>query len=307
MVLVLSILAAILIIFGGASLFMGYKLATPKRTLPSITPADWELRFEDFSAQGKAGAIKGWLFPTISAQGWDAPFIVLVHGRDENRAYVYSDRRLRLDASVPCPFTVERLVARLVSWSNVVTYDQRAHGESEGRRSTFGYGEGEDIQKVIDYLVERRGAKKIALVGWSLGGSAAILEAANDPRVAAVVVDSSFAVASELLENAARRMGYPAWLMSFGVLGMRFFGMDINKARPIDQIGGIKGPILIIHGEKDPLIPVEQAERLQAAASDAQLWVVPGVGHCEAISCHTDEYVNRVEEFLKSALGVEQQ
>ena len=81
--------------------------------------------------------------------------------------------------------------------------------------------------------------------------------------------------------------------------------MDLAKARPLDRIGRIAQPILIIQGQRDPVVPVEQAQRLQATAPNAQLWVLPDSGHCEAIARHTEEYVSRVGDFLRGALGVE--
>lgn len=296
---------AIAVTVAVAGLLIGYKLIAPERRSLTTTPKAWGLQFEEFSVRGTAGTLRGWLIPTTSARGREAPFLILVHGYGENRVSVYSSPRLRIDADIPCPFTMEPLVKSLARWANVILYDQRAHGESEGRLSTFGPGEGEDIHRIVDHLVEEEGAEKIALVGWSMGGAAAIFEAADDPRVDALVVDSSYAVASDPIENAARRMGYPIWLMTLGKWGARLLGVDLTKVRPIDQIGRIAQPILIIQGQRDPVVPVEQAQRLQATAPNAQLWILPDSGHCEAIARYTEEYVSRVGDVLRGALGLE--
>lgn len=303
MISALMAVSALLGLFLGVVLFMGYQFATPERRPHVTTPAEWGLNFEEFSIQGAAGTIKGWLIFTTSSK---APFVVLVHGHGENRISVYSNPRFRIDAKLPCPFTVEPLVKELASWANVVLFDQRAHGESEGKFSTFGRGESEDLRRILDYLAKDRGAEKIALVGWSMGGAVVIFEAAADQRISALVVDSSFAAVKDLLEHVMGWMGYPRLMAPLVALGVRAFGMDLSRARPIDEIRRVDCPILIVHGAKDPLIPLEHAERLQAAALNAQLWIVPDAGHCETVARHTGEYANRVGGFLRNVLGLHQ-
>ena len=49
-------------------------------------------------------------------------------------------------------------------------------------------------------------------------------------------------------------------------LGKHWFGCDIDAARPVDEIGSIRRPILLIHGDADPITPLQHARRLTRAA-----------------------------------------
>jgi fermentation-respiration switch protein FrsA (DUF1100 family) len=51
---------------------------------------------------------------------------------------------------------------------------------------------------------------------------------------------------------------------------------------PFDNLaalGAFAGPVLIVHGERDAMIPVANARALHAAAKGSRLWLEPGCGH----------------------------
>ncbi len=79
----------------------------------------------------------------------------------------------------------------------VVAYDSRAHGESGGDVCTYGFFEKRDLHRVLDRLA----AGPIVLIGTSLGAAVALQEAAQDPRVTAVVAAETF---SDLRTVASR-------------------------------------------------------------------------------------------------------
>ena len=76
---------------------------------------------------------------------------------------------------------------------SVLLFDLRARGESGGNRSSKGDREQWDLLGAIDY-VEARGipVEHIGLLGFSLGAGVAILAAAQEPRIPAIVSDSGF-------------------------------------------------------------------------------------------------------------------
>src|SRR5688572_2088328 len=71
---------------------------------------------------------------------------------------------------------------------DVIAYDSRAHGDSEGSICTYGYFEKEDLRRIIDLIDQR----PIVLIGTSLGAAVAIQTAASDSRIAAVVAAETF-------------------------------------------------------------------------------------------------------------------
>src|SRR5262249_24452328 len=97
--------------------------------------------------------------------------IVYLHGIADNRTSASG--------------VIERFTARRF---DVVAYDSRAHGESEGSACTYGCFEKHDLRRVVDTV--RPGP--VILIGTSLGAAVALQEAALDPRVTAVVAAEAF-------------------------------------------------------------------------------------------------------------------
>ena len=88
---------------------------------------------------------------------------------------------------------------------NLLLFDLRGHGSSEGDQISGGYFERWDVLGAYDYLVEERGvtAGKVGLMGYSMGGVTSILAAVEEPGIAAIVADSPFAAATDLIVQEA--------------------------------------------------------------------------------------------------------
>ena len=94
--------------------------------------------------------------------------------------------------------------------STTLLFDYREHGISDGaeRGMSMGYREAQDISAAVRYLKETVGLGRVAVVGVSLGAAAAILAAAQDPAVDAVVAESSFTSMEDFLyDSRAEGMG----------------------------------------------------------------------------------------------------
>jgi len=115
----------------------------------------------------------------------------------------------------------------------------------------------------FDWALTRPGVDPARVIGWgrSLGGGA-VCALSRERTLAALVLESTFTSVRSL----AQGLGLP-----------RFLVRD-----PLDSlvvIGSFPGPVLIVHGEQDNLIPVAHARALDAAAKDSRLIVLPGCGH----------------------------
>ena len=95
---------------------------------------------------------------------------------------------------------------------DVIAYDSRAHGDSEGSTCTYGYFEKDDLRRIVD-LIERR---PIVLIGNSLGAAVAIQAAAGDTRIAAVVAAETF---SDLRTVAIERA---PWVLTDDMIARAF-------------------------------------------------------------------------------------
>jgi fermentation-respiration switch protein FrsA (DUF1100 family) len=182
-----------------------------------------------------------------------------------------------------------------------VTWDFRAHGESEGEVCTMGHQEAMDVEAALDFALSQPDLSMVGALGESMGAAAIIQAAARRPEIAAMVADSSFAALEEEIEIVVPQ----AILRPF----IRFFaereaGLDIGDLRPIERIGEISPrPVFIIQGMADSAIPADSAQRLYDAAGEPRrLWIEPGVEHMGVQNARPAEYERRVIEFFRAAL-----
>ena len=260
-------------------------------------PTEYGLPYENvsFSPRGDEWndiVLRGWL---IEAER-DELTAILVHGLNRNRT---GDNALEL---------ARRLFHR---GFNVLLFDIRGHGESDGERLSAGYFEKWDVLGAYDFLVQRGAPPgKVGLLGWSLGGATALLASAEEPAIKAVVVDSSFADVHDLIaQETARATVFPQWVVPVFVPGMKIisrvlYGIDVGAVVPEKAAGTLGYPILVIHGEADERVPAEQSVRIYASAPvGSELWLSPGSEHADAVIDAPDEYVERVDAYFHSRLA----
>ncbi|EFO81439.1 alpha/beta hydrolase fold-containing protein [Oscillochloris trichoides DG-6] len=194
---------------------------------------------------------------------------------------------------------------------NVLLFDYRGRGDSEPWPHTLISREVDDLRAAVAYAQTRVEGAKIGVVGFSMGAAVAIMAAAQEPGIAALVADSSFTSVADVVAHQVRRsMGLmpPAPIIHTADMMLeRRHGYRFTQARPIDAIAQLgTRPILIIHGANDSTVPVAQAERLFAAAPQPkQLWVVEGVEHCGGYFADRPTYCERVTRFFVDALRSE--
>jgi len=204
-------------------------------------------------------------------------------------------------------------------------FDFRGHGESEIQ---VGYSprhwvteyELRDLRAALTFLKDRRDTTgaRIGLLGMSRGAATAIIVAADDPSVVAVVSDGAFST-SHTLHDYMRRWGpifvdpyllvlsRPHFVLStFRWLAMKLaeHRMAVRCVSVVRALRRLKTPILFIHGEKDGYIEMGQAKLLfEIAGGPKELWVVPEADHNEAVDVAPAEYGRRVMHFFRAALG----
>jgi uncharacterized protein len=275
----------------GVAAYTSHVLNGPRRINPlgafSFTP--WEVRvpFEPVSFTTEDGVtLRGWWFP--------AP--------DSERVVVgYTGHKGVKQDLLGIGSGLWR------AGNNVLLFDFRGCGDSDLAPLSLGHNELPDARAAIAYAQQRRPDARIGVVGFSMGAAIAILIAAHDDTVCAVVADSPFATINDVLMHAHRRYRLPvAVTVALTDLVTRVrYGYGFDAVRPIDAVGRITPrPLLLIHGSADRLIPVEHSYRLhQAAGSNSRLWIVDGASHCGAYFSDREAYVERVGAFFQTALA----
>jgi fermentation-respiration switch protein FrsA (DUF1100 family) len=249
-----------------------------------------------FPSQTDSMRISGWFLraPDASAAN-PRPTVILCHG-------VWTGRRECLPLA---------LRFREAGY-NALCFDFRAHGLSDGRFTSVGHHETNDVLGAVAYVQTRPevDARRIGVVGFSMGAAATIQAAARCPAIAAIVADSAYA---SFVDAAKYSFSLVTRVPHFPIapMAMRWakwiVHVDAEQLRPVDVIGRIAPrPVLISHGVLDEIVPVRHAYTLfQAAEEPKELWVVPDVHHVGARDTDTDGYFVRIERFLREALSAE--
>ena len=195
---------------------------------------------------------------------------------------------------------------------SVLLIDLRDHGDStrEDGRFAGGTDEYRDVLGAWDWLRAEQGLapSSIGLLGISLGAATVLLAAGQEPDVAAVWEDSSYADLGTAIDAELRREGYPAFLAPGGVLMARAIsGDDLVSYSPIDAVGKLDGrPLFITHGTSDTRLSVAYGHRLEAAAraegGSVGTWFVEGAEHTEAMVTDPTGYQRRLTGFFDESL-----
>lgn len=203
--LTLLFLAAVFFLFGFVPYTLGgiatrRRFVLPDRENETYVKTSFTVPREDITLTSKDGIqISGWWIPAENPRGT----LILVHGLNRSR------------------IEMAKKVEPLHAWGfNCVLIDLRHHGASGGDRTTFGLTEKFDVRAATDFALSRSPGP-IVLWGVSLGGATVTLEAADDPRVAGLIADSTY----DSLPNTIRHH-----LRLFR--GFRFYGIPALKLVP---------------------------------------------------------------------------
>ena len=171
---------------------------------------------------------------------------------------------------------------------------------------TAGYAETGDVAGALAFVQAQAGVDpgRIGILGYSAGGAAAILGAAQLKEIRAVASEGNFYNLGDDIANSA---GRSTPLEAFYQQAILFFyrretGVDARLISPIDAIGQISPrAVLLIFGEHE-VASGHAREQFAAAGEPKALWIVPGLGHGGYIQAQPAEYEARVAAFFDAAL-----
>lgn len=280
-------LALLSILVFAAVALSGHLLARPAIAVVGEAPAD--LRAENVIIPSSSGSdLRGWL--TRGRPGAGA--VVVMHGVRGNRAGLIERMRLLRDAGY-----------------GVLAFDFQAHGESPGRRITFGFLESHDARAAVTYLRERFPDERIGAIGPSLGGAAALL--GDTPlRVDALVLEAVYPdIGSAIADRLEIRLGPPGRMIApvYVLLMDAVIGVSPDRLRPIDRIGEVAAPVLVVSGTEDRHTTIAETRQMFARAPEPKiLWEVEGAAHVDLLRYAPEDYAHRVLRFLDRHLRIRQ-
>lgn len=250
----------------------------PHRHPPDHDPSDLGLAFQELVIPSGGVDLPAWWIP--ARDGAAGPAVLLIHGWESAR-----------DRTLP-----NAQILNAISL-HVLTLDVRGHGANGPEELPLTAGEfGEDALAGVRALLERPEVTTVGILGHSMGGIGALIAAAAEPRVAAVVAASTPADPYRLTRQTFRLAKLPlpgplawplAWLTTHVFVAPR--GHTVRSVSAARAIETYTGPVLLIHGDADRVVPVGHLSRLERAArrarddepgtGDVEVLLIPGGEH----------------------------
>ncbi|MBI5993642.1 serine aminopeptidase domain-containing protein [Clostridium perfringens] len=198
---------------------------------------------------------------------------------------------------------------------NVLIVNQRRHGKSEGKYSTYGFYEKYDVNMWIEYLKSRFGNDIIlGLHGESMGAGTVMETIPLNDSIKFVIEDCGYSNFHELIgfqithaykNRLVRKILRPSLIFAnFFMKTKAKFSM--KKIVPIDIVASTSLPMIFIHGKEDYFVPWYMAVDLYKAKTKGykELYLVEGAKHAEALEVNKILYEKKIMTFIEKALSL---
>lgn len=269
------------------------QLTHPARKPVTETPAIEGLAYQSIRFPSRVDhlSLSGWLIPAAIKTD---RIVIEAHGYRQNRVLDHP--------ALP--------VAKALHDAGfaVLMFDFRDEGDSPGSEVSVGEYEVRDLLGAIDYA-HAQGYTEVGVIGYSMGAATALEATALDPRVDATIADSPFAnLQTYLQQNMGTWTKLPAFPFDAEIFweAQHIFHLDAAAVDPLKDLASAKPrPILLIAGEADTTIPMQNSEELYAELKhnpDDSLWIVPKAVHVGAYDVEPSPYLHRVVQFFSTYL-----
>ena len=198
---------------------------------------------------------------------------------------------------------------------NVLIVNQRRHGKSEGKYSTYGFYEKYDVNMWIEYLKSRFGNDIIlGLHGESMGAGTVMETIPLNDSIKFVIEDCGYSNFHELIgfqithaykNRLVRKILRPSLIFAnFFMKTKAKFSM--KKIVPIDIVASTSLPMMFIHGKEDYFVPWYMSVDLYNAKTKGykKLYLVEGAKHAEALEVNKILYEKKIMTFIEKALSL---
>lgn len=190
----------------------------------------------------------------------------------------------------------------------VLLIDARCHGNSDDAAFTSLPRFAEDISAGLDWLLEQPSvdAKRLSIMGHSVGAAAALLCATKRPDVRAVISLSAFAHPRDIMRTFLTEAHIPYPVLGWYVMRhvQAVIGARFDDIAPIASMALLRCPVLLVHGRDDEMVPFADAQSLLAAGSAGQaqcLCVSGGHDPSAALEAHIPALIGFLKQSTSEA------
>lgn len=235
--------------------------------------------------------LKGWFIPS---QEENANTLLIVHDLSESKLNYLNLIKQMHDRGL-----------------NVCAVDMRAHGNSEGGEFSPGMVALADMKSILDSLLKRDDANRIAIFGVGIGAASAIQIADYDGRCDALILQSPFDNFSDYVDNYAARKWKGMEFLFRAVLRRELekrIRSDLSFFDLSEVIRCVNIPTLVIAGSNDEIVSPRFSKTVydSCAASKKKLYLVEKASHHNIELLGGDEYYNFISEFVINSVPKKQ-
>lgn len=190
---------------------------------------------------------------------------------------------------------------------NILVIDSRCHGKSDGKYSSIGLYEAEDLKKWIEFTKKEYGINKFWLHGICVGSAAVLLAASSNDcpdGIDGIILEGCFTDFRESFKQHMIEKKKPVFpvldLVMYNIY--RYAKVNVIKKSPLNAVKNIHCPILFLFGKKDVFSLPPKSQKLfdNCISSHKKLvWFDKG-SHSHLRINNTEKYDNEIKEYIKT-------
>ena len=255
----------------------------------TIFPEQFGMPYERVQFQTRDGlTLKGWWISSPNPD--ERRTIIMCHGWGDNKGELLRDTN----------FLHEQ------GGFNLLYFDTRSHGDSEGEITTIGYLETIDFEAAVKFLKKAKPdyVQRLGVYGFSMGAAVAAMCAPSNPEIKAVVLESPFTeyrrVISQYGWTKLHVPYFPLVMITLWLLRWRVGAKEVDAYSPANYVAKIAPrPLLIVGGSLDSLMPEWDVRELFGMAKEPKtLWIIPGATHGKCRTVAGLEFETRISGFF---------